>query len=219
MNNNWKKRATFLSRNCVTRPVGKDKVPMDFYAISPAVLFRLRGLSRPLTQALSSLFEDRSRDTKRTSKDTTDTKEGITVSETIFDAIDVEVLRERSSRKELALDRLVDAFSERSNYLLLLSIVWDSMRAVFGKEPPDQEELEALANDEDLDTPTLIDMLKGVAAANFDSLAGWSGKLSKALAAKLEKEIKGVETSLEGQTPTSSPTASANPLEETVSEG
>lgn len=94
------------------------------------------------------------------------------------------------------------------------------MRDVFGKTAPEKEQLEELADDPEFDAPTLIDMLKGVAAANFDSLTGWSGKISKALADRMSLEMKqAMDASLGDPTPTSSPTASAEnqPTEETVS--
>lgn len=213
---NWRKNATFLSRNCTTRTLGRGDAAksVDFYAISPRVLFKLRGISRPLAQALSCLFEDRSKDTRRSFKETTDTKEGLSVSETVADAIHPDVLRERAASREKAIDKLIDAFSEHKNYLLLLEIIWDSMRGVFGTEPPSPDQLQELSEDDDLDLPILIDMLKGVAAANFDSLTGWTGKLGKALServrAEMETAMPSVASSPEGSIPMSSPTASAN---------
>lgn len=215
MSNAWKKNATFLSRNCVTCTVnGQD---IDFYAVSPRVAFRLRGISRPLAQALTCLFEDKSKDTRRTMRDVTDTKEGVSSSETVIDAINADVLRERSAEREKAIDHLIGAFSERANQLLLMEILWDSMRGVFGTAAPSEDELRALADDPELDVPTLIRLLKGVAAANFDSLSGWAGKIGTALSGKLKAEMDKIAaeppqtastSTSTSQDPTPSPTAS-----------
>ena len=216
--NPWKSRATFLSRNCITRKLGKDEQEVDFYAVSPQMVFKLRSISRPLAHALTYFFSDKSNDSRRTMRDTNDTREGVTVSETIVDAVDAEVLRERSAKQEVAIDRLIEACSEQRNYLLLLEIIWDSMRGIFGQKPPSDQELEDLAADPDIDIPTVIDMLKGVAAANFESLSEWMGKRGEALAQKIgiEEQQKTpasdpAPTSPES-TPMSSPTESASPL-------
>lgn len=109
--------------------------------------------------------------------------------ETVIDAIKVEVLRERHAQREQAIDRLIEAFSSNDNYLLLLEIIWDSARGIFGNEPPTPLELQELASDDDLDVPTLIELLKHVGAANFRSLEKWSGKWGKALEDKLRAEM------------------------------
>jgi hypothetical protein len=210
-----KSKLSFLAPTCIKHTVNGEEI--NFYAISTKMLFRLKSLTRPLSQALSTLFADSSKDNGRTLKDfkfvdgsdSDETNEG---SETIINPIDPAILQIRMDTKERAVDRLVDAFSSEENKKLIALLICDSCRDLLPRDPDDDEVSELMAT---LDLGNLVAMLTGVAKANVKVFGPLGDRVSEAFEKRLETlEVKGSDDPVVSDPliPSSEPTLSPTPL-------
>ena len=208
----WKQNLSFLCPTAIDHEVhGKT---IRFYPISGRMLFKLRGIARPLAHAISVLFADKSNDTSRQMHDFAfkdeDGSEGERGSQTIISAITPELLRERTQQKEMAIDKLVDAVMNESNSLLIAEMIFDSCRDVFPRKPSTAD-LEIFLQ-ECSDFVSLTSFLVGVGKANVQVFGPAAGKVSRAFKERMgalqEEETLGKEESGLGESAPSMPPAS-----------
>lgn len=160
----WKKHPSFVGgTNFEERDI--NGATMRFHPISAGLMFRLRRLAVPIAKALSTLFQATSFDVTVVDR-TTKGPDG-EGREVIQEAIDPRLAKVRTDQRADAMAELIEALSAEQNRLLVGQIITDSLREVFprGMKSSDVEEFMV-----GLEAPTLLKLLRGVAAANSEVL-------------------------------------------------
>lgn len=163
---NWQKKAAFVGgTNYVEREIQGDTY--RFFPVRVKTLFRLRRVALPLAKALSTLFAPQNADFGVVQRQFNDTGDGASGTETVTEPISRELAELRTRERTEAITGAIEAFTDPENAQVVGEILIDSLREEFNKgidNPP------AKAVVEHLETPTLIEFLKGVAAANKEVL-------------------------------------------------
>lgn len=206
---------SYFGQKSVLVDLAEGKPPVRFYAVSPGLLLQLRGMARPITQALAVLFADKDRDGGRVLRSFRDPKTGEEGTETVLEAVSVQMATFRSQEREQAIDRLIDAVADDNTRIALARLIMDSMRDEW-ERPVANEAVKAFADNPALTLQAWGAMLKGVAKANAGILGPLGGKLvekATKLAEGLGAERSGASTA-EGKasaSPTSGSAAPPNP--------
>lgn len=225
---NWREKLTFLTPTYTVSEVAGHEV--NFYPLSPGMLFKLRSIARPLSQAISVLFSDKSNDQARTQKDTvsaaaTYTDEdgnvvddpGGRISTTTIEAVSTDMLIARSNMRERAIDSLLDAFMKPESMRVIAGIIWDSCREAFGRDWTDEDLDDFLASDQ-VNAAYLSQFLLGVAKANLEVFGPTGGKVfaafSKKLDDTLENNLVDESAASEESDPSTAPESMSSPTEQ-----
>lgn len=188
-NADWKSKLTFLAPEATPVEIGGQMI--NFYPISGRLLFKLKTVARPLANALAVLFSNKTSEQGSTQRNFTipgRVENGLAIpeergGEVMINPVSVDLYEARQKQREIAINNLVDAFSKPENQLLLVELIFDSCRDIFPRRPESAQLDEFLG---DIDTAALASMLKGVAKANAKVFGPLGGRVSAALARKLE---------------------------------
>lgn len=145
-----------------------------FYPLSINAYLKLKTLAKPITLGLTQLFATDEKDNEKLIKDFNNIKEGLTSSETHIHAAPLETLKFRASERERAIGALVESLFEDSNINAIVGLIVDSMRDDF--RGMKLEDVRA-----QLTIPTMVEMLKGVVAANKNAFGPLALKLTEAI--------------------------------------
>lgn len=159
--------------------------PQNFYPISVKTVTKLRGIARPVGQALATLFAGNEDLVTRK----VDDQQGADKSlrrVTEIGAVNAEVVKERNRARQDAVSTLIDTLLSDPASRILAEIIVDSMRDTFEKRPTMPSELDAIM--EQIPADALPDIFKGIMEANkklFAPLKERAADVSAALQSKL----------------------------------
>lgn len=176
-----------------SEPIVQDVqgVPQNFYPISVKTLMQLRGVAKPLGRALAVLFGGTDDSvSKREIEEKTNNTTGIYERRTSVDAISADLAKQRVQQREAAVAELIDGAMNDASCRLLAMVIVDSMRDVFPKKPASPAGYDEIL--EDISGEELIDILKGIGAANrklFGPLMERAGQVGAALKSNLDEKL------------------------------
>jgi hypothetical protein len=202
--NNWKHSLSFLVPKAYPHPVSGQNI--DFYPMSPNMLRKLKSLAQPIAHAVTILFADKSTDSGRTMKDYSFPGEQASGSETVIEPTPVETIRARADMRERAVNKLIDAATQEDGQQALASLVFDSCRDIFPRQPSKAQLDEFLGM---ISAQDLVQFVIGVAKANLDVFGplgeAVSGAFSKKLEGLTEAAVRGVDDEQGGSDPSTNP--------------
>lgn len=223
--NGWRETiASICEAPVITHPVGGHDV--KFWPISVAMLVKMRSIGRPLAQALGALMGNNQSDVRREMTQSDDTAietvdgddgqqkkvlVGVTGTNTSHDAISVELARFRADQKEMAIDRIVDAFTKTENQLVIAALVFDSCREIFPRRPENDDLAEFISEQANL--VVMSQFLSGIMKANAQALGKLGEQLTESVTKIVRKRISEVDADVGTEDPilTKSPTESESP--------
>lgn len=183
----WKKNPAFIGGTNFEERVINGKT-MKFHPISSGLMFRLRRLAVPIAKALTTLFQKTGTDlTVIERSHSGDEGDG---REVIQEALSPSLAKLRTQQRADAMAELIEALSAEQNQLLLGQIITDSLREEFPRSMPTKDVQEFISS---LEVPTLVALLKGVAAANSEVLGPLEGQVRSHLAAGREEVMQEME--------------------------
>lgn len=198
----WKDKFTFRDRLVVEHKVGDETFRFSPNRIG---LFReLRDLSAPVTEALTILFADKSRDSGSSVKSVNDGKDFFQ-EDCSTEPITVEMAKFRSTEQCEAIEKLVNTIADERNQILIGRLLMDSLRGDFpyarSRSTKDVEEFLYGTEDDDdwtgLDMPTMVELVIGWIKANAKVFGSSGEGLVGAFKAKMEAlKISHLETDL-----------------------
>lgn len=201
----WKTHLGYTSPKYVESSVNEKN--LRFYPMSVGMLAKLRVVAQPLVKALTKLFNQEAADRTRIERAVTsdqviktfnEKNEPIEVTgqdtEVIIEAVDPKLAKLRSEEKDRAMNDLVSSLLDENNLHVLADLVMDSLRDVFGQDKPP-----ALEFVQQTPLPLMVEMLKGVVAANAGVVGPVGGKIKAAIEGALDKATQGVNDREEDQ--------------------
>lgn len=135
---------------------------VKFWPISVGLVFRLRGLAKPLARSVAALFTNADNDTS-VEEISQGTHRKISKS-----AISSELAKLRFEQRQVAVEQLTEGLLNDASAKVLAEVCIDSMREAFIKKETPVEKFLA-----EIPAPAFMEMLSGVAKANkklFDPL-------------------------------------------------
>lgn len=192
----WRDRLGFLSPKCVSHKVGTGEFEqsINFYPVSVRVAFRLKTMAKPLAQAINTLFSEGKNDTGQTTRTSVD-PDGSRYEETVLEGVNPELAKYRDDRRDKAIAEIIEAFTDPKNQMVVSELLMDSMRDDFPRKPS-AEDINGFI--ESLSVDVLMQMLMGVAKANFGVL---EGKLAEAVRQRAGAAFnQGTKTTEDGST-------------------
>ena len=184
-----------LSPLSVDREIHGQQV--TFYTCSVRTCAKLSGVLSKLAGHFTTLIGANSdRDQGKTEEDY-QTEAGEIISKTIVEPINPDLAQLRADQKERAVAGAIEALFSTKNRAAIGELLMDSMKDEFprGKKPP-AEECQGFIDE--MDVPTLIEFLKGLAAANAKVFGDLGKGLGRAVQDKA-KELLGGEVTVEAK--------------------
>jgi hypothetical protein len=158
----------FLNPSFVEHPVGAEAY--KFYPVSLRVLFQLRGLAKPIAQAISTLLTSRSDDIGRESVEVK-APDGGTQLRTTIQPIQDSLAKTRFDQRASTLNALIDQLMSEGAANMIATLIMDSMRDLFPNRTPSAADCAKFVAE--VPAERTMEMLAGVAKANkklFDPL-------------------------------------------------
>lgn len=140
---------------------------VNFYPVDLETLHTIKGMARPISNALSVLFSKEDSDTGRQWNEFADSQAGQASTKTIIEPIAPELAKFRSNQRAEAISQLMDCLTDNNTHDILVGIVLASMKEEFPLRPkrgtPPFNEIKSK-----ISVPRLLELFKGVMAANGD---------------------------------------------------
>lgn len=157
----------FLNPSFVEHEVGGRVC--KFYPISVRVLFQMRGLAKPIAQAVSTLLTSRGDDIGRESVEV-QAPDGGRQLRTTIQPIQEGLAKTRFDQRNATLTSLIDQLMSDGAADMIATLIMDSMRDDFPRSTSTQDRAKFVA---EIPAEAAAEMLTGVAKANkklFDPL-------------------------------------------------
>ena len=170
---------------------------VTFYTCSVRVCARLSGLLSQLAGHFTTLLGSGSSRDQGSVEEIYQQAEGEVMSKHIIEPINPDLAALRTKQKEKALHGAIQAIFDPKNRAAIGELLIDSIKDVFprGKRRPAEECQEFV---DEMDVPTLIEFLKGLAEANAKVFGDLGKGLGRAAQAKA-KELLGEEVDVEAR--------------------
>lgn len=136
---------SFLQRH--KEPHEIDGTDIDFYSISIKKLFKLGAIAGPISRAIATFFDDKTKDAEVVTREWAE-KDGARRDDYESKAISPEMAELRIRKKSEAIQQLIDALTGDDNSLLLAELIFDSARDLFPRDPS-KKDLEEFLNSVD----------------------------------------------------------------------
>lgn len=193
----WKEQLNFGEPTYTDHEVGDgdNKRVMQFYPVSVGMMFKLRRAAKPLAKAFATLTSGGRSDNSQVYREIGDpavdekgrplkTEDGefIRDTETIREAVSVELAKLRVDQRTQATEDLISALTDDENLDVVVRMIGDSLR--IKDMPPSKEFMEHVT------APVFAQMLVGVAKANKGVLGPLGEKLGDLLKGESVEEAK-----------------------------
>lgn len=160
---------------------------LKFYPISVNVMFKLRRIAAPLAKAISTLFQPDDKDLTVIERTFSDDGEGGKGKELIQEAISPQLAKLRQESRASAITDLIEAVTDERNALVIGRVIVDSLRDDFPRKMKDSDVQDFVSK---LEAPRLVELLKGVMAANGKVLGPLEDRVLKAKGAQADQEAE-----------------------------
>ena len=146
---------SYLSPTPITHEVNGKEI--EFFAVSLTLLFKLRNLARPISEALAVMFEPHPNDVESSS-----IKDGDAVKSEVG-AISPTLAAQRTADRERSVGRCVEALLDQKNGEILAELILDSIR---DREAPRPKKADVEAFMDKLTAPIFLQHVVGMVLAN-----------------------------------------------------
>jgi len=205
----WKEKMSFIAPQATPHRVQGQE--FNFYPVSLATMFKLRGAAKSIAKALATIFNGNASDNGSVHRQIANEHKSFDT-ETVVEAVAADVIKLRHEQRVEAFQNVVETLMDEANLVVLGELIIDSLRDVFPKEarsewPPAKEFITATEG------PALVDMIVGVAKANkglFGPLVGKAGATWSKVAKVMESKLAETLNETDGETSRTKSSGSSN---------